>query len=311
MFIDALDERRGDSFAFLSSLDELRQKLKQLGRPRFRLSCREADWYVNGVAELAEVAPAGQVAALWLDALTPEDVESLLRHWSPRRVADPQVFLERARQHGMTPLLGNPLLLGMLVDAVSGNDWPNSRQATYELACNKMAVEHNDVRRRSAASPPMLVQDTLAAAGQLCALMLLSDAHAFTMDPIDDERGVIQFATLPAELVGSARATSECLSSKLFVADGDRRVPRHRTVAEYLAAKALAQKIGDYALHKPYLISARLGRPRLLCRLSCARPSPGVPFPLGVRPVDSHRPRKSFEQSRQREVASSSRIRAT
>ena len=153
LFIDALDERRGDSSAFLSSLDELRQKLKQLGQPRFRLSCREADWYVNGVAELAEVAPAGQVAALWLDPLTPEDVESLLRHWSPRRVANPEAFLERARQRGMTPLLGNPLLLGMLVDAVSGNDWPNSRQATYELACNKMAVEHNDVRRRSAASP--------------------------------------------------------------------------------------------------------------------------------------------------------------
>ena len=38
LFIDALAERRGDSSAFLSSLDELRQKLKQLGRPRFRLS---------------------------------------------------------------------------------------------------------------------------------------------------------------------------------------------------------------------------------------------------------------------------------
>lgn len=257
LFIDALDERRGDSSAFLSSLDELRQKLKQLGRPRFRLSCREADWYINGVAELAEVAPAGQVAALWLDALTSEDVESLLGHWS--RVANPQVFLERAQQHGMTPLLGNPLLLGMIVDAVSGNDWPNSKQATYELACNKMAVEHNDVRRRRAASPPVLVQDTLAVAGRLCALMLLSDAHAFTMDPIDDEKGVIQFATLPIELVGSARATSECLSSKLFIADGDRRVPRHRTVAEFLAAKALAQKI-DCGLPVQRVLALMSGR---------------------------------------------------
>ncbi len=247
LFIDALDERRGDSSAFLSSFDELRAKLKQLGRPCFRLSCREADWYINGVAELAEVAPSGQVAALWLDTLTSDNVESLLRHWSPRRVADPQTFLERAQQRGMTPLLGNPLLLGMLVDAVSGNNWPNSRRATYELACNKMAVEHNNLRRRSAAAPPVLAQDTLAAAGQLCALMLLTDAHAFTMDPLDDEKGVIQFAALPAELVGSARVTSECLSSKLFIADGDRRVPRHRTVAEFLAAKALAQRI-DRAL---------------------------------------------------------------
>lgn len=243
LFIDALDERRSDSSGFLGSFDELRAKLKQLGRPRFRLSCREADWYINGVAELAEVAPGGKVAALWLDPLTADDIESLLRHWSPQRVADPHVFLLRAEQHGMTPLLGNPLLLGMLVDAVRGNDWPDSREATYELACSKMAVEHSDTRRRSAAPSPTLVQDSVAAAGQLCALMLLSDAHAFTLDPIDNEKGVIQIAALPRELVGIERATAECLNSKLFLAEGSRRVPRHRTVAEFLGAKALAQRV--------------------------------------------------------------------
>ncbi|UVH57190.1 hypothetical protein NWF24_30855 [Variovorax paradoxus] len=259
LFIDALDERRGDSSNFLSSLDELGQKLNQLGRPRFRLSCREADWYINGAAELARVAPAGQVTTLWLDPLTFEDVESLLGLWSPRRVADPQVFLQRAQQHGMTPLLGNPLLLGMLVDAVSGNDWPGSRNETYELACKKMAVEHNEIRRRSAASPPVLTQDTLAAAGLLCALMLLSDAHGFTMDPNDDEKGVIPFSTLPTEFAWSARATSECLNSKLFIADGDRRVPRHRTIAEFLAAKALAQSI-DRGLPVQRVLAMMCGR---------------------------------------------------
>lgn len=242
LFIDALDERRGDASTFLNSLDELRQKLNQLGRPRFRLSCREADWYVNGIAELAEVAPNGKVSALWLDALTPQDVDSLLFNWSPHKVADPTSFLERAHQHGMTPLLGNPLLLGMLVNAISGNDWPDSRQQTYAIACEKMAVEHSDIRRRSAASP-VLVEETLATAGLLCALMLLSDSHGFTTDPAGGEEGVIGFATLPTELAGSARAISECLSSKLFVADGDRRTPRHRTVAEFLGGKALAQLI--------------------------------------------------------------------
>lgn len=258
LFIDALDERRGDSSAFLSSLDELAQKLNQLGRPRFRLSCREADWYINGAAELARVAPTSQVSTLWLDPLTFEDVESLLRLWSPHRVADPQVFLQRAQQHGMTPLLGNPLLLGMLADAVSGNDWPDSRNETYELACKKMAVEHNEIRRRSAASPPVLVQDTLAAAGQLCALMLLSDAHGFTTDPNDDEKGVIPFVTLPTELAWS-RANSECLNSNLFIADGDRRVPRHRTIAEFLAAKALAQNI-DRGLPVQRVLAMMCGR---------------------------------------------------
>ena len=107
----------------------------------------------------------------------------------------------------------------------------------------KMASEHNDIRRQTNSSPIPSAAPVMAAAGRLCALALLSDAQAFTLDPYEVEKGLIRASELPADMVGDARALTECLNSKLFVAEGKRRTPRHRTIAEHLAARALADKI--------------------------------------------------------------------
>ena len=44
LFIDALDEVRVGSHDARTPFDAIRSRLDKLGRPRFRLSCREADW---------------------------------------------------------------------------------------------------------------------------------------------------------------------------------------------------------------------------------------------------------------------------
>ncbi|UUZ69403.1 hypothetical protein LP416_07875 [Polaromonas sp. P2-4] len=241
LFIDALDERRSISMSPLAPLDELRRTLKSLGRPKFRLSCREADWAINGVADLEEVAPSREVGALWLDSLSSADIEVLLLNWSP--ILDPTRFLERASQQGLTPLLANPLLLELLVNAVRGDDWPDSRQGTYELACRHMAQEHSEAHRLANAGQSPALHLLIHTAGLICALMLLSDTQFITLDPSDTGSGMLCLDDLPAAL-GTQRFTAlAALSSKLFILDGNRRTPRHRTIAEYLAAKAIAQLI--------------------------------------------------------------------
>jgi hypothetical protein len=68
LFIDGLDETRSGATDGRVPLDLLRRKLDQLGRPRFRLSCREADWSGNSDrVHLNQVAPDGAVRAstLW------------------------------------------------------------------------------------------------------------------------------------------------------------------------------------------------------------------------------------------------------
>ncbi|MCY4057553.1 MAG: hypothetical protein OXG44_06095, partial [Gammaproteobacteria bacterium] len=117
LFIDGLDERRAGSSDQRTPLDEIRAKLDALGKPRFRLSCREADWFgANDRSHLAMVAPGGEVTELRLDPLTEEDILELLRQLG---VDDPRAFVAEARGHGLDALLGNPQALEMLARSVA------------------------------------------------------------------------------------------------------------------------------------------------------------------------------------------------
>ena len=77
LFIDALDEVRAGSDDRRTPLDRIRAKLDALGRPRFRLSCREADWLgASDRTHLARVLrspPATSATPSWqrADALSP------------------------------------------------------------------------------------------------------------------------------------------------------------------------------------------------------------------------------------------------
>ena len=80
LFIDGLDEVRAGASDIRSPFDRIRGLLIKLGRPRFRISCREADWLgENDRQRLELVAKDSTVAALRLDPLTPTDVENILR----------------------------------------------------------------------------------------------------------------------------------------------------------------------------------------------------------------------------------------
>jgi hypothetical protein len=59
LFIDGLDESRAGEGDGRTPLDRIRERLDQLGRPSFRLSCREADWLgASALAGAEEVAEA-------------------------------------------------------------------------------------------------------------------------------------------------------------------------------------------------------------------------------------------------------------
>ena len=241
-FIDALDEMRADAATWNGPIDAIRQRLVELGCPRFRLACREADWIGALDADaLRAVAPAGELAELRLEPLSRAETLTLLRLW-PERVPDAQAFWQRAEQLNLTPLLANPLLLELLVDAVRGELWPETRRATYQLACERMAAEYNPGHRAAKRGSATPCDELLVEAGLWCATLLLAGAEAITLDTISSQTT----ADIPTEAIATLlalRSPSAVLSSKLFLADGERRLPRHRTVAEYLAAQAVAQAV--------------------------------------------------------------------
>ena len=228
LFIDGLDEIRAGAQGE-SAFREIRKLLRALGKPRFRLSCRQADWLgTNDQERLESVSLDSKVKVLRLDPLTDSDVEKILN--ARADIPDAHTFIKIAKEKGVDGLLANPLSLDMLAKAVAGGrNWPESRKETFEMACREIVDGHHKGRK-----------ELLDAAGRLCAVQLISGAVGYTLHGQADEEypALDQCDSGSLEMLHHARAT------KLFKGVSDNRFsPFHRHIAEFLGARHLAEVI--------------------------------------------------------------------
>ena len=262
LFIDGLDEVRAGQPDARVPLDSIRRHLDGLGRPRFRLSCRAADWLgTNDRSNMAAVAPEGSLTVLRLDPLTNSDVGMILS--AHPRVQDSGGFIREARERGVDGFLTNPQSLNMLADVVAGGDWPASRLELFEQACRWMAREHNDEHVAAAptsngAQVPVggsLLADVLEAAGRLCAIQLVAGTAGNALIRSEESRDFPAFDRCEEEWNsirvsdrgGASRSAllRAALRTKLFRTSSDGRFePAHRHIAEFLGARYLARLIG-------------------------------------------------------------------
>ena len=249
LFIDGLDEIRAGSPDARTPLDEICERLDALGRPRFRLSCREADWLgANDWKHLKDVSPNSKVAILRLDPLTDADIVRILN--GRPDIGDAEDFIALARTKGVDSLLTNPLTLDLLARVVArGGRWPEGRREVFEAACLEMAREHNEEHRL--ATPPILqgaspdAGELVEVAGRLCAVQLIAGFQGYALR--DDSTGGDYPAVDRCEYKRPDRLRA-ALSTKLFKAVGAGEGlfdPVHRHIAEFLAARHLAGLIGD------------------------------------------------------------------
>ena len=242
LFIDALDVVRAGAGTPMAAIDDIVKTLGMLGKPRFRLACREAEWLRSDRAALEAVAPGGHVSVLQLDALTEADQDALL---SDRGVIHPDWFRLQAQHNGVDAFLNNPLRLDMLAKAVAaGQDWPTRRETLFRNACRQMADEHDDTMRDATHRRQAPIDSVLHDAGLLCALHLLADVSGFTayaFSAPDLQAGPMALTALPTAL--GLRDAAATLKSKLFVTEAGHVEPRHRSIASYLAATVLAARI--------------------------------------------------------------------
>ena len=237
LFIDGLDETRAGTTDGRTPLDSIRAKLDRMRRPRFRLSCREADWFgANDRDHLKKVSPSGAVKVLRLDPLSDQDVLQILR--GAPGIEDPEDFVAAAQGKGLHGLLVNPQSLKMLAVAVrDADDWPETRTQAFDMACRTLIAEHNE-EHRIASPDPGGITDLIEASGRLCAVQLLTGAAGYALPGAESDRHFLGLDLLP----GTEREILlRCLQSKLFESPtGRRTVPVHRQVAEFLAARYLA-----------------------------------------------------------------------
>ena len=252
LFIDGLDEVRAGVSDARTPFDAIRGRLDALGKPHFRLSCREADWLgVNDRQHLESVSPGETLTVLRLNPLTYSDIAQLLEAHS--HVDHAEGFIAEANERGIGDLLRNPHTLDLLAKAIdgSGGRWPESRQETFAMACDQMVREHNRGHQTATASSgsPTTAQ-LLDAAGCLCAAQLIAGVAGYTLhgQPDDEYPALDQCEYDHPDWLRIVRGR------KLFRGVGvsdNRFIPVHRHIAEFLGARYLAKVIGNQTAPLP------------------------------------------------------------
>ncbi|MDO8777618.1 MAG: hypothetical protein Q7K57_54665 [Burkholderiaceae bacterium] len=288
IFIDGLDETRAGTANGTVPLDGIRRKLQQLGCRRFRISCRAADWLGQpDTQRLQSLLAEGETVQVFrLQPLTLADVAAILE--ANQGIADPQEFIATAEQHGLMELMFNPQTLEMLAKAVgSANQWPESRLDTYEMACVRLAQEHNQEHAAATRKTAPNQVSLRRAAAYLCVLYLVADLAGFTHSSDPQDR-VLTVNALPNP---ENLPLDEALASRLFKEIGrDVFAPVHRTVAEFLAARYIAEGLKAKLSLRRFLslicgsdggivsgmrgLSAWLGSVGPAARLTCCRLDP-------------------------------------
>ncbi|MBL6985453.1 MAG: hypothetical protein ISR72_00150 [Methylobacter sp.] len=238
LFIDGLDEARAGKDDARTPLDAIRGRLSQLGCKCFRISCREADWLGSPDAnDLERISPNQAITILHLNPLSSDDIEQIVNN--DQRVPDPNGFIEKVEQLGLSGLLNNPQTLDMLINAdIGGHARPKSKQEVYELACKQLASEFNDDH---AVTQTATIPQLMEAAGFLCAVQLIANISGFTEGQAGEGRLSLKELTIPNDLPIHA-----ALKTRLFNKVGNNEFSYiHRSVAEYLAAQFIAGKINQ------------------------------------------------------------------
>ena len=240
LFIDGLDEIRVGANDARTPFNQIRGRFDVMRNPRFRLSCREADWLgANDQKHLESVSPDSKVTVLRLNPLTDSDIADILNDRPD--IGDAQTFIALAKDRGVDGLLANPQTLKMLADVVAqGGGWPKSRKETFEMACGQMVREHNEEHQAAQESnTPPAPDQLLDAAGLLCAVQVISGAAGYTLHGQADE----EYPALDQYDYDHREMLRPALDTKLFkgVSDNDHRFsPVHRHIAEFLGARHLA-----------------------------------------------------------------------
>ena len=253
LFIDGLDEMRTGSSDLRTPFDKIRAKLDQLGRPCFRLSCREADWFgATDRSHLERVSSEGEVLVLRLDPLPKEGIRKILS--THQGIEDIDEFISRAQKRDIDALLENPQTLEMLATSVASGSWPETRTQTFESACMKLLSELNPEHQLAAPSKYSDAQ-LLDVAGRLSAVLLLSGRARYAAMAGQADTDSISLSEISSP---SQEILTRTIHTKLFRVENSLAEPIHRYIAEFLAGRHLAGLI-DNGLPVPRILALITG----------------------------------------------------
>ena len=238
IFLDALDEYRTIASGQDASA-KVAKVLCSLKKPKFRLSCRAADWFGSPDQEVLRTASAsGRVVVLELCPLSRDEILNVVRGIVP----DPVVFLDEAASAGLGKLLGNPQTLELVARAWGTDKKPRNKFEAYEIGVSALLKETNAQHvSRGVGSPDP--SDLRRAASAIVSTLLLSNSVGISRAEPADGNG---YFGLPVVPYPNRSDLDAALRRRLFISsEVDRFEPVHRTIAEFLAAENLSKRIAN------------------------------------------------------------------
>ena len=240
LFIDGLDEVRVGSSDPRTPLDQIRAKLSRPDCPKFRISCRDGGWLGSNDREaFRALTDGGDVPVFRLNPLGTEKIWEVLKE--ELEESEAKRVLDGAVERGLQQLLGNPLTLTLLARALSGSKWPQNRTDALALGSEALSTEQNGEHLVATLHAPSR-SEVLKAAEQLCAFQLLTGRTGWSRVGGSADQDYLS----PDDLDHvDPDALNLALGSRIFESPGvpGRLAPIHRLVAEFLAARHLAQLV--------------------------------------------------------------------
>jgi hypothetical protein len=239
LFLDALDEYRTDGGAE-DKVHTLANAIAGCDPPRWRLTCRSEDW--RKAADIAPISKTTAGRSITVAQLLPLDLDEASAILAVLGEADPGRFLKNAESYGATGFVENPLGLKLLQNAMAdGGAWPANRFELFASATQKLAFERSAVRSVTERHGANEILDTAAEA---FLLLLVSGARAIwrsNNEPpaVGDTRAYVTGHDLQID----RSLLSDMLDTPLFRGEGETFEPMHRTIAEFLAGRALAAAV--------------------------------------------------------------------
>ena len=237
IFIDGLDEMRVGGGDPRGVLDKIIYGLGALGTPKFRLSCRSANWLGSGDrTELGTLLGTKDIPVLQLNPLCFDGVREIIS----QRGQDANTFIQRAHEYGMDALLGNPRLLDFLITSVKTEGWPGSQLKMLENVCRELVREQNSEHVDARSSTSLQSWEAiLTAAGKLSAYMLIANKTGWARNVTDDSE-ILSMRDLECH---QDLPLQEAFDSRIFEGSSRSKIPIHRLMAEFLGARYLNREI--------------------------------------------------------------------
>ena len=230
LYLDGLDEQRSRADG-VNVMDAIIGKLKSLQCPKVRISCRTADWH--GTNDLdALTAVNADVVQLALEPLSEHDLASLIENSSD--------FISGARQNNLESFLHNPQDFLLLNEFYSERQsWPQNRSDLMEGSCQILLQETNETHAQNI-DDLISDWDLRDTSDYLAAIMLLSNISGISQTRTRADNTFPCIQSFHGDLSAMRAATRR----RVFKYAGAHRIePKHRRIAEYMAARYLAGQV--------------------------------------------------------------------